>query len=289
MLNKDGLAKLNDIKLQTMVATLPVIFIYLPRGLSVLFKKEDIMGREMYINVVTKGDRASYPCPSCDHGRISFCWDRMDEKEINSSKDYRDNYCRDGGWDIYDYEGVFSAPLMCNACNETVFSSGKTFYDIYYVEAADGSPDAEHKKTFQTQFFIPPLKYIKIPLTCPNSVSECLMESFSLFPLSSASTANKIRVSIEKLLDSFQIPAEINLHQRIESIKDNPKLSHLEKAMIALKWIGNEGSHAGKTLSNENIETAFLIVEHVLSEIYEPEKSIHSIVNSVVTNKGITK
>jgi len=115
------------------------------------------------------------------------------------------------------------------------------------------------------------------------------MESFSLFPLSSASTANRIRVSIEKLLDSFQITAEGNLHQRIKSIKDNPQLSHLENAMIALKWIGNEGSHAGKNLSIENIETAFLILEHVLYEIYEPEKSIHSIVNSVVTNKGVTK
>lgn len=57
---------------------------------------------------------------------------------------------------------------------------------------------------------------------------------------------------------------------------------------MAIKWIGNQGSHLDKELTNENLITAFEILENVLHKIYDKsEKMIAQKVRHINKNKKI--
>ncbi|MBS0878415.1 MULTISPECIES: DUF4145 domain-containing protein [unclassified Tatumella] len=242
----------------------------------------------MNITSIIENSGITYACPSCEHGRLSYQWGEIKYKESSSSLI---NHAKSDGWQLEEYEGIFSIPLKCNMCEHPVFCTGKSYYVITDVVYDDlGCPDLKYEMEIRPQFFTPPLEYIKIPKLCPELVKNTLIESFYIAPISCSSAANRIRVSIEILLDSFNIPKAKNLHSRIElAKKSNSVFAPLEKAMIAIKWIGNEGSHSSIPLEDNHIKSAYRIVSHLLDELYEPESSLKALVSNINTNKGIIK
>lgn len=38
--------------------------------------------------------------------------------------------------------------------------------------------------------------------------------------------------------------------------------------MLAIKWLGNAGSHSQKTVSRDDVIDAYELLEHILQEIY---------------------
>jgi hypothetical protein len=86
---------------------------------------------------------------------------------------------------------------------------------------------------------------------------------------------------VESLLDELGIPRfntarggrrrRIPLHTRIESI-DRPRLVDVRSSLLAIKWIGNVGSHAGP-LTQDDIFDAYDLLEIVLRDIYEQDRA----------------
>jgi hypothetical protein len=148
-----------------------------------------------------------------------------------------------GGYYYTDY--VFSLHLTCSDCEEKVVVSGE-------MSEENDPSDMEKgiQKSYNPVSFYPPLKIISIPKSCPKSVSTVLDKSFGLYWMDIGSCANKIRVSIEVLLDELNIPKQhktkngfrdFDLHSRIEIYgKSNEEVAAF---LIALKIIGNAGSH----------------------------------------------
>lgn len=133
-----------------------------------------------------------------------------------------------------------------------------------------------YKRTIK--YMNPSVDIIEIPNQLDEKMSEILRSSFILFWIDEDSCGNKIRSAIEKLLDIQKVNKttinkkgkrqKLNLHQRIEKFKD--KKAEIAKYLLALKWIGNQGSHNGKyKLTKSELIDAYEILELSLADLYD--------------------
>jgi hypothetical protein len=117
---------------------------------------------------------------------------------------------------------------------------------------------------------------MKVPEKCPDDVKQELQASFELFWGHPGACAGRLRVALECLLNHLGVAkkkksangkfTELTLHARIDAFaKREPVLgAHL----MALKWLGNSGSHEGD-IPRKDVLDAFDILEHSLGELIE--------------------
>jgi hypothetical protein len=82
--------------------------------------------------------------------------------------------------------------------------------------------------------------------------------------------ANHIRSCVEKLLDYLGEPKARDLHQRIENYTKQDE--QRGTALLAVKWVGNAGSHADN-ISRDEVYDAFDIIEVVLKDVLSRDYS----------------
>lgn len=133
-----------------------------------------------------------------------------------------------------------------------------------------------YKRTIK--YMNPSVDIIKIPNQLDSELSEIMRSSFILFWLDEDSCGNKIRSAIEKLLDLQKVNKttinkqgkrqQLKLHSRIEKFKS--KKPEIAKYLLALKWIGNQGSHNGRyKLTKNELVDAYRILELSLIDLYD--------------------
>jgi hypothetical protein len=207
------------------------------------------------------------PCPTCESGLLFPLTNGMIiENETKDSK-FRNSY----GYNYTEY--IFSMHLKCSNCDEIVAVSG----DL----SEENEPSNEEfgiQRYYDPKSFYPPPKIISIPISCPKSVSKLLKDSFGLYWLDIGSCANKIRISIEVLMDELKINKtrivrgkrkRLRLHERIEIFK----IANLEVGnfLLSIKWIGNAGSHFSD-IFKEDLLDAYRLLEYSLNQLYNDEK-----------------
>ncbi|WP_223541965.1 DUF4145 domain-containing protein [Pseudomonas sp. BF-RE-26] len=136
-----------------------------------------------------------------------------------------------------------------------------------------------------------------IPAKCPSGVTEHLHESFGIFFMDSGSALNSIRAAVEVLLTDMGIKRSsvvknkrrsLSLHQRINLLP--ARFQELKELILAVKWLGNAGSHSGPEPTAGDVRVAYDMLEHVLSEIYEEKtKKLKAVAKSVNKRKGPVK
>jgi hypothetical protein len=115
-----------------------------------------------------------------------------------------------------------------------------------------------------------------IPTRCPEGVANEIRAAFTVFWCDSAGAANHLRIAVEQFMGWLGIPArrrdksgkyrEARLHERIELFqKRKPTLGGL---LMALKWLGNTGSHEGG-VPRDDLLDAFEVFEHALAELID--------------------
>ncbi|TDX20275.1 DUF4145 domain-containing protein [Pectobacterium versatile] len=159
---------------------------------------------------------------------------------------------------------VFSCLLKCERarCEMVVAVSGSGGVHQNYGE--DG--DEPHYELFQARHFIPPLPAFAVPPHCPENVAQPLMQSFGLFLSAPNAAANAIRIALEELMTALGVPVMRSLHSRIEALPE--QFSEHKAALMAIKWLGNAGSHALDRVNAFDIDQAYRIIEFVLSKLY---------------------
>jgi hypothetical protein len=226
------------------------------------------------------------PCPKCEVGVLDYGKKSGFIRSETEESKHMNSY---GGYSYSDY--VFSVHLNCNNCNETVVACGFMSEENY--------PSGEEemiKRAVTPIAFYPAPKIIHVPSSCPQTVKNILEESFGLYWLNLASCANKIRVSIEVLLTELNIPlinvtkngkAELSLHRRLEKFSElNPNVA---QHLIAIKWIGNAGSHFSE-LKTKDVLDAYELVEFSLDRLYnDNEKRLIELSKEINKNKKPTK
>ena len=188
--------------------------------------------------------------------------------------------------------GRFTAFLMCDKCKEVVSFNGTARLPVQREKNYAISIGV----CLRPEYFSPALPIIKICEDLPSEIANELSASFSLFFLNSSSSGNKVRSSVELILDNLNIsrfkigengevinnksgyPIENSLHTRI--IEFSKKHDHLGDILLAIKILGNEASHSNN-LSKEDLIEAYGVIDYLIDELYvRPKKYKKALLSS---------
>jgi len=236
-------------------------------------------------------DRTNLPrfhCPRCSKGRLHARQDYV-EAQPQYSKDECNHPDWEPGWDVER----FHMTMQCNesVCGEIVVISG----DITVAEYYDGEIDSwALVALLRPRSFFPAPPIIVCPKEVPALVVDQLKVSFQLFWVDLNACANRLRISVELLLDHFGIPRttitkkakqeRLDLHGRI-AIFDKTSPEHAP-TLTALRLIGNLGSH-GEDVNREALLDAFEIYEHSLAELCGQRSArIDQLRKKLIASKG---
>jgi len=218
-----------------------------------------------------KFDRASWEnvslqnrtCPNCKNGILQR--DKKDFIQRQTLESSEISIIDDPPYTEYR----FACILRCPKCSENISVAGTVSYkDI--IEAIN-FPGPEHELIRYSQVnFCPAIPIIEIPNKCPDEINKIVTKTFALFTIDLASTANKIRVALEMILDDQGVSRSGYLQDRINLFtKKNPGF---KEYLHALKNVGNLGSH-GDNVKLSDILDLFEVLEFLLEELYNPRRN----------------
>jgi hypothetical protein len=236
-----------------------------------------------------------WPCPTCRSGVLRIHKGTFNKQEATLSRDHS-HVAWEPAWIQY----VYACLLVCtnDRCREVVANAGTGSVEAFIGEGDEGDPHEEYIDTFRPTHFEPPLRLMTIPDECPESVSTALKESFRTFFSSPSSASNAVRTAIEELLSELKVKRVSNtggrrrfvsLHQRIALLPT--KYAQLKDLLLAVKWLGNAGSHGGGegkgTITMDDVMDSYELMEHRLHEIFAPKaKKLRALAKNVNRKKG---
>ena len=250
------------------------------------------MDRKLFKLPFSKNSQLDWECPTCQKGLMRIKKDTFFYQELSESKKAHSHDYWDPDW----MESTYSCLLGCTneKCGEVISSSGEGLVDLDVDYGEEGVPQQVWEDFFRPKYFHPHLKLFKTPSNTPDEVMEKLNESFRLFFSSPDSASNHVRAALEAMLNNLKVKRFktaygkrhiISLHQRIKLLPT--KYDELKDLLIAVKWLGNAGSHTGKTLSADDVLDSYEIMEHVLNEIYDNKSTkVKALAKKVNKAKG---
>jgi len=229
----------------------------------------------------TKDTIPHWRCPACLNETLEIVPGSFFSEETSETRLGKDEV-----WFEHDhYETVFSCLLRCSrkACQEPVAITGNGWMDRD-VDYDAGTMD--YVERFSASTFHPPLPLFITPADCPDDVQLQLREISALLAAHPSAAINTMRTVLEMLLDELKVPREVEragkaplvltLHRRID---DHPALlGDYAAAFMALKWLGNKGSHSGRRIRPSHIEGACTVLDDLIQRIYRPESAVPGIV-----------
>lgn len=237
--------------------------------------------------------KLTWPCPNCNSAALTFSKSNVLIDETPETKEMQNDEYWEFEWMKYNVSGA----LFCNNCkNQTMFSGTAHVHHYQGYDQFTEEQEEEYYRVYEPEFFSPTLNLFLIPEKCPENVKKEIVSSFRLFWIDLSSCANKIRVSLEILLDTQKVKkistkggkkSRIKLHDRILEFKkkNNEVGSYLE----AIKWIGNSGSHVG-VLERIDLLEAYELLEFSLQKLYnDKETKIKKITSEIIARKGTRK
>jgi hypothetical protein len=232
-----------------------------------------------------------WKCPTCRNGLIRLIPDKLISFETSDSKEARES----DDWE-YDWQRfTFSALFICTnkKCKEVIACVGESSMWGNQEYDSNGVPDINYEKVYSPKYFVPPLEVFPIPPKCPQAISSEIAKSFQLFLADPPSAANHIRQSIEEILNYLKVKRyerrrgkleSISLHRRIKIFELKNK--GLADKLLAIKWLGNAGSHPGGVTVDDVLD-AYDILEPIISRMFDPNyKDLEKIVTKINKQKG---
>ncbi|WP_313618985.1 DUF4145 domain-containing protein [Pantoea septica] len=235
----------------------------------------------------TKDDIPHWYCPACLNASLEL----VPESFQTRLTAYSLHYQNEGWYDAEDERSVFICMLQCSrrSCQQSVAVSG--------VGRGEKEPEEEHGKMryytlYQAKSFVPPLPVFAVPESCPDDIERQLRKISALLPVNGGAAVNAIRIVLEMMLDTQDIPREtggeksqrIPLAKRIEL--NNGKLGNYYNAFHALKDFGNHGSHTDAPIRRSDIEGACQVLDDLVRRLYGQEADYTGIVERLTSRYG---
>jgi hypothetical protein len=211
-----------------------------------------------------------WPCPRCGRHLISIqngsfaILETPDSRESSGHPDWEPD------WNVER----FVCLLKCNYFNCGYIASVAGITESKNFEYGEGHSAVD--RYLKPHFIEPAPEMLKIPEGTPKEVAAELKTAFSLFWHDPGAVLNSIRTSIELFLDSKGVQRKakrkrgglrtLSLHERIERFL--PKDSPVRAKMIAVKWLGNVGSHETSVRKGTVVE-ALELMDYILEELVE--------------------
>ena len=250
------------------------------------------MDRKIFKLPFTKTSVTRYQCPTCDKGLLKIEKDTFHFKESLYSKKQHGH----PEWEPEYIEFIYSGLFKCtnSTCGEFVSSTGIGRVEEDYTFDENGEPDRDYFEYFKPLYFTPHLKIFSLPKDTPKNVINEIDKSFSLLFSDPPSSANHIRIALEHLLTHLKIKRYnrinnklqfISLHKRIQLLPR--KYDHIQDIFVAIKWLGNAGSHSNHKVSLDDVFDSYELIEELLTEIFSNKrKKAKTLAKKINKNKG---
>ena len=155
--------------------------------------------------------------------------------------------------------------------------AGTAHLEMYDVQGEDGGIEWKYGHVFSPAIVEPAPPIFVIPKQCNGLVTVELQMSFRLFWTDNNSSASRLRVAVEKLLDALKVKKftidnkgkrkPIALHDRLVNYSN--KNRDAADLLLAIKWLGNFGSHNSKlVISREDLLVGFELMELAIEVIF---------------------
>ncbi|MEW2219039.1 DUF4145 domain-containing protein [Streptomyces sp. NPDC006990] len=210
------------------------------------------------------------PCPTCTRGALLPVSDSFVVEESVTSRSLHDH----DAWEPEWIHGGFHCVLTCRkeTCDR-VRVIGEMTVDW------GGRHDVQYEQYLAPTMFFPALPLLESRELCPSGVGERVDAAAKILWLDPNAAANRIRAAVEALLDDRGVirtkliraakVAKISLDSRISTFKTAlPQYADAADLLLAVKWIGNVGSHED-VLRIPDVLEGVEFLDHALSLIYD--------------------
>jgi hypothetical protein len=196
--------------------------------------------------------------------------------------------------DHYQYR--FAATPTCDNpdCAEKAVIAGSGYIERMDYIDDKGEWDLDFVDTFSIEYFSPSPSVLPLPKQCPEPVKTELSHAFSAWWNDCSAAGNHIRSAVERMMDDLGVRkasrtktgklSRLSLHQRIKEIPT--KYSEAQDALLAIKWLGNAGSHSS-VLVEADIFDALDLFEIALEHVYvKHHAAMKKLAKAVVRRQG---
>lgn len=226
------------------------------------------------------GNNPTIHCPTCRTGTLEGIAGTF---KFENTADTKALLKEDRAISEWEIDFKFSSLMRCNnrSCKEVISCLGTGYYDQAEdskFDEASGQYYPYFHRYYRPEYFSKAIHIIELKNKYPTLIKKALEDSFKLFFCDSESCANKIRVTVEVLMDNLKVKTsvisnhrrkQLTLHARILEYRNkNEKLADL---LLAIKWIGNSGSHNTKISKDDTLD-AYRILEYVLIKLFENDE-----------------
>jgi hypothetical protein len=228
----------------------------------------------------TENSNPTILCGVCKDGYLSVeNIDKKEDTDSNSSHEHPD-------WEPEWITGLISVSLSCSkpTCKAIAVAIGRwrVVFDVVIEHDDYGNPIQvpTYKDEFKIVSILPTSPLVITPAGTPEIVEGLLVEAASIAPTSPGAAANRIRTAIDELLTAhgvarYRVAARlrrkirISTHERIDIFR--AKNAEAADMLLAVKWIGNNGTHTDTVSIQEVLDGAELF-SHALEMIYDTKK-----------------
>lgn len=232
-----------------------------------------------FTGLLTEKYWPTVPCPTCEvgnlrlDGSVEVTW----ASHVVTAPDFPPLA-------EVEYSGTFTAHLRCDdaGCQEGAVVAGHAYVDEQWER-----PTEDRYQTFlQVHFIEPALRLFHIPPAAPEHIRRAIESASIVMWASPSSAANRLRYAVEEVLDDQGVSKKGTTHGRIERFgKQNQGMA---SALMAVKWIGNEGSHQD-VLTTGDVLDGSEILEHVVVALYGTgNTAIEARIKAVNDARGIS-
>jgi len=231
-----------------------------------------MFSRQLWANYFS-GYLPTLPCPSCNSVSLAVQKDTLKEIETGSSRAaHAEEY-----WNPELEESRFCAILKCRVCGECVAVGGTSGTEEDRFINQEGEEDSNYVSTFRPVVFHPAPPVFAIIRECPPRVKAHLQRAFGLIWSDAGACANALRSGVEALLDhqgvaKFALSSKrkrvaLTTHTRVE--KFAKKNGDAAAGLMAIKWIGNAGSHeTAAAPKREDLLEGFELFEQAIEIVF---------------------
>ena len=238
------------------------------------------------------GGSYNFFCPKCKFGLLKFDVEKFIKVETKKSKNSEENIYGEKKFTEY----IFNAILVCNNCKDIVSVNGygdvAEYEEKIRINPGPYEPEFDwmpvNVDRFYPLYFHPTIDLFKINNSCPKEISTLIRSSFNLFWSDKNASANKIRIVVEKILEKVDNKKHIKkLHQEIEN--SNNLTDEIKKHLLAIKWIGNSGSHKTLNIKTGDMIDGYKLLEHSINLIFSNYEELEKISEEINQNKNVRK
>ena len=210
----------------------------------------------------------SAPCPECKLGDLHI---RKGSIVTVTTAD-SDRHRNDSDWEPEWLFGYFHGVIYCTrpVCDEKVVVSGD-----WRTEWSNTTGNYEDR--LRLRYAMPALPLAVPPVKAPSIVVERLKAVSQVVWTDPASAANGLRRCVEALLDHQKVNKTqltkkgkrrtLSTHERIAALKAKQPVA--ATSLEAVKWVGNQGSHASFQLTATDCVESALYLDHALRVLYD--------------------